>query len=260
MRRALKSAALALITTGAIAGCGDEASELSASSSCRDYLAASADDRSAALAQAAEKRGIGGASSPLGSANVDYICSQDPDVRLGDAVAGSGTQQSTPPSEQAATEETEAAPPIPEPVAIRTDDGYTGEIAFLELEYMTEGVPPPLFQPVATFRLTNTSDRSAQALLLQLAAAPRIEIPRAAFKGNACPDANGEVEGGLGGSDEAHLPGACSIETMEYGVSASTIDAGEAIDIEMAAKFFTTAEPDIDEIRIYVAGRRLATE
>jgi hypothetical protein len=251
MRRVLMSAALALITTGAIAGCGDEASELSASSRCRDYLAASADDRSAALARAAEERGIGGASSPLGSANVDYICSQDPDVPLGDAVAGSGTQHGSTAAEPEASEAAPEPEPVEPPSISIANEGYTGEVTFLGYRYEKEGAPPPLSMPVVTVRLTNTSDRSAPLTSLVPWLRSGLEIPNTALKNDACPNNN---------ATDGRRSGTCLLRMSQGYTGTGSIEAGASMEIDYQGMYFVDEEPPLEEVRVFFDAKRLPTE
>lgn len=76
--------ALALTVTA----CGDE--ELSAASSCRDYLDASQEEQYNAVTRIAGERRAVGAVSPLGRPYVSSQCVKDPHKTLGAAVEEAG--------------------------------------------------------------------------------------------------------------------------------------------------------------------------
>lgn len=75
-----------------ITGCG---SSLEADSTCSEYLQTSSDEQDAAIARVAEDLDADGVVGPLGSANVDYLCGNDPDMTLGEAVQSTAGEGST---------------------------------------------------------------------------------------------------------------------------------------------------------------------
>lgn len=70
------------------AGCTAE--EMNADTACRDFLQAPIDEQNAAVARVADNLGADDAMTPLGRPNIDYICSQDQDRTLGEAVEATG--------------------------------------------------------------------------------------------------------------------------------------------------------------------------
>lgn len=63
----------------ALAGCS---SGLSASSSCEDFMAASPEDQASAISKLATEFDAPDLATPLGSPNVSYTCSSNPDTSL----------------------------------------------------------------------------------------------------------------------------------------------------------------------------------
>lgn len=89
----MKSAArgmcvLALAVLPVVTGCGTE--DMNANTKCRDFLQATTDEQNAAIARVADSLGATDALTPLGRPNINYLCSQDQDRTLGDAVKGTG--------------------------------------------------------------------------------------------------------------------------------------------------------------------------
>jgi hypothetical protein len=71
-----------------LSGCGG--SGLSASSSCQDFLSASTQDQDAAVSKLAGELHAPDAVTPLGRPNVNYLCANEPNMTLGDAVSKTG--------------------------------------------------------------------------------------------------------------------------------------------------------------------------
>ncbi|HMS71741.1 MAG TPA: hypothetical protein PKB03_01785 [Baekduia sp.] len=63
---------------------------MNADTTCRDFLQASADEQNKAIAQVADELGTQNALTPLGRPNIDYLCSNDQDRTLGQAVKMTG--------------------------------------------------------------------------------------------------------------------------------------------------------------------------
>ncbi len=231
-----------------MAGCGG--GELTASSSCHDYMQANANDKSAAVARVAEERRISGASGPLGMSNIDYICGGNPNTTLGDAVAGSGSQQSAPPEVLGTPEPGGAeATPAPPPAVAFKERGNTYKVAYAGgFGYQTEGVRPPYRDLHATFRFTNTSDRSMPTPVPQ----PQAEIRKSALGGD-CP----EVDDPNDPQPQPHSDSYCAFVMSSYGVSAQQLGRGEAADIEYASVRGLKVEPDIEDVRFYYDGKRI---
>lgn len=83
-RRFSGAARLALLVTGStfvFAGCGG--SSLSASSSCKDFMAASAMEQHEVVDQLSSHYDKPAYSTPLGEPEVPYYCSSSPSVTLG---------------------------------------------------------------------------------------------------------------------------------------------------------------------------------
>lgn len=63
---------------------------LSADSTCRDFMSASAEDQTSAVNMIATDLGAANATTPLGRPNVNYLCAQAPTRTLGWAVDETG--------------------------------------------------------------------------------------------------------------------------------------------------------------------------
>lgn len=79
------AASLALASTGCAIG-----NQLDADSSCKDFLNASAQDQDEAVNKVAADMHAGNAVTPLGRPNISYICANNPDTTLGEAVKATG--------------------------------------------------------------------------------------------------------------------------------------------------------------------------
>lgn len=79
---------LVAVVAWGLAACG--ADPMSADTSCRQFLQAPADERDAAVARVSDEVGAQMAVTPLGRPNIEFLCSQDQDGTLGDAVRNTG--------------------------------------------------------------------------------------------------------------------------------------------------------------------------
>jgi hypothetical protein len=70
-----------------MAGCGKS---LDANTSCASFLKASPKDQDAAVSKVAAQLHAGESLTPLGRPNISYICANEPDKTLGDAVRITG--------------------------------------------------------------------------------------------------------------------------------------------------------------------------
>jgi hypothetical protein len=75
------TATVAVISTLALSGCGD--STLSASSSCQDFMKASASEQHEVVDQLSSQYEKAAYATPLGEPEVPYYCSANPSVTLG---------------------------------------------------------------------------------------------------------------------------------------------------------------------------------
>lgn len=82
MKRLLSLLGVYTVSLAVASGCGG--STLDADSSCRDYLQASADEKSAAIARAADE--LETSISVLSAPNIDNNCGIDQDQTLGEVV------------------------------------------------------------------------------------------------------------------------------------------------------------------------------
>lgn len=80
------SGCLALLLV--LAGCGGE--QMDADTPCREFLQAPGNEQNAAIARVADELGARNALTPLGRPNIDYLCSQNQDLTLGEAVRLTG--------------------------------------------------------------------------------------------------------------------------------------------------------------------------
>ena len=87
MRAAATIAAIAVLAVLGI-GCGN--SSLNADTSCSDFLAASPTEQDEAVNRIAGELAAGNAVTPLGRPNVNYICANNPDETLGEAIEATG--------------------------------------------------------------------------------------------------------------------------------------------------------------------------
>ncbi len=71
-----------------IGSCGTP--ELSADSSCKDFMNADSASRDEAVRKVATEKGAGNAVTPLGRPNVDYMCVNNPSKTLGWAIEKTG--------------------------------------------------------------------------------------------------------------------------------------------------------------------------
>lgn len=90
MKRKVILLGCCLLLAGGLAGCDKAAAGMNADTTCRDFLQATRDDQNAAIARVADEVGARDALTPLGRPNIDYLCSQDQDLTLGDAVESTG--------------------------------------------------------------------------------------------------------------------------------------------------------------------------
>ena len=72
--------ALAVGSICVLAGCGG--SDLSASSSCKDFMAASPEDQASAISKLSSQFDTPEIATPLGSPSISYTCSSNPDMSL----------------------------------------------------------------------------------------------------------------------------------------------------------------------------------
>lgn len=79
---------LALVALTALTSCGGAG--LSADSSCKDFLNASVEDQDQAVSSIAGDLEAANAVTPLGRPNVNYLCANDPDKTLGEAIEATG--------------------------------------------------------------------------------------------------------------------------------------------------------------------------
>lgn len=68
-----------------VSGCGS--SGLSANSSCQDFLNAGPQDQDAAVSRLAGDLHAPDAVTPLGRPNVNYLCANEPNMTLGEAIS-----------------------------------------------------------------------------------------------------------------------------------------------------------------------------
>lgn len=81
---------LTIVLTAAVwmvGGCGGPS--LTAASSCRDFMNASAQDQDEAVNRIATDEHAPNATSPLGRPNIAYLCAGDPSMTLGSAISHS---------------------------------------------------------------------------------------------------------------------------------------------------------------------------
>jgi len=71
-----------------IGACG--AKDMNADTPCREFLQAAPEDQNAAIASVADELGTSNALTPLGRPNIDYQCSRNQDLTLGEAVRRTG--------------------------------------------------------------------------------------------------------------------------------------------------------------------------
>ncbi|HEX2419539.1 MAG TPA: hypothetical protein VHJ83_15675 [Micromonosporaceae bacterium] len=64
--------------------------EMTASTSCREFLQQPRNVQDAAIARISDELGTREAMTPLGRPNIDYLCSQDQDLTLGEAIRMTG--------------------------------------------------------------------------------------------------------------------------------------------------------------------------
>lgn len=76
-----------LAATTLLTGCGKH---LTANSSCRDFLNASASEQDAAVNRIAADLHAGNAVTPLGRPNINYLCANAPGMTLGTAIQHTG--------------------------------------------------------------------------------------------------------------------------------------------------------------------------
>lgn len=79
-----------LAALGLLAGLTACGSGLTADSSCKDFLNAPIEDQDEAVSSIAADVGAGNAVTPLGRPNIDYICANNPDETLGEAIEATG--------------------------------------------------------------------------------------------------------------------------------------------------------------------------
>jgi hypothetical protein len=185
----------------ALVGCGG--SSLDQNSSCHDFLQASENDRNAAAARVAEQLHVTGVESPLTRPNVEFICGDNPNETLGDAVSHSGTSSgssapSLPPATTGATPAPATAPPPSAPtISLKTTDP-TGQIGIYSYEVSfgdgfrldTGGVAPPFVDVIITIHVKNTTDRAWPLVTSEIGSALTAEVPRslASDRGQQCGD------------------------------------------------------------------------
>jgi hypothetical protein len=86
-RTSMAAVAGALLASMLLTGC---AKHLSANSSCRDFLNASASEQDSAVNKIAADLHAGNAVTPLGRPNISYLCANAPDMTLGTAIQRTG--------------------------------------------------------------------------------------------------------------------------------------------------------------------------
>lgn len=77
-----------VLATPVVSGCGGPS--LSASSSCQDFLNAAPQDQDTAVSKLAGDLHAPDAVTPLGRPNVNYMCANEPNMTLGDAISKTG--------------------------------------------------------------------------------------------------------------------------------------------------------------------------
>lgn len=87
VRRVIAGLSTAATCVVLLAGCGGG---LSASSSCKDFNNASAQEQDAAVSKIAGQLHAGNAVTPLGRPNVSYICANSPTTTLGEVIRRTG--------------------------------------------------------------------------------------------------------------------------------------------------------------------------
>lgn len=241
----------------AITGCGG--SSLDQNSSCRDFLKASQDDQNAAVAKAAEQRHVSNVQSPLVRPNVDFICGNNSDQSLGDAVAQSGTAASQPDTSSPPSSDT-TSPPAPTPpqapsISLHTDDPsgalgvFTYEASFAGgFRLDKQAVKPPFVDVVITVHIKNTTDRPWDGSVPVFS-----EVPRSLVSD---PQETCDQGGHVTAPPRAHTRGWCVVPGAMYGSGPSQIGSGETADINF---YFGSFQPNVtqQDIRFYVGGKLL---
>ena len=85
--RRITAVGLVVLGVFALGGCGGQ--ELTADTSCADFMAADQNERYEAVTQLSSELDAPSAATPLGRPNVDFICAGNPDTTLGEAVQAS---------------------------------------------------------------------------------------------------------------------------------------------------------------------------
>jgi hypothetical protein len=87
VRRLGVAATASLLSLMGLVGCGKE---LTASSTCSDFLSTSPQDQDAAVRKVAARYHAGNALTPVGRPNIDYLCGNHPKMTLGTAIRDTG--------------------------------------------------------------------------------------------------------------------------------------------------------------------------
>lgn len=92
MKTRAKYLTVCLAAAGSVmAGCSDvEGEQIGSETSCREFLQEPRDVQNAAIARVSDELGAGGALTPLGRPNIDFLCANDQDRTLGDVVESTG--------------------------------------------------------------------------------------------------------------------------------------------------------------------------
>ncbi len=77
----------ALVVLSVVSGCGQE---MSASTTCKDFLAAPQGERDEAVIRIATELNAPNSTSPLGRPNIEYTCIQSPRATLGEVIEATG--------------------------------------------------------------------------------------------------------------------------------------------------------------------------
>lgn len=114
---------ITVVIAGLITSC---AQELNATTSCRDFLQASSDEQSAAVARVADELSVQDAVGPLGQANITYLCGNDGDMTLGQAVEATGDGAGTVEPEDSGSD---ASPIDQDPIEVGVEPDFLAAAA-----------------------------------------------------------------------------------------------------------------------------------
>lgn len=86
-RRALVATLCTFALSAPLGGCGQT---LTAESPCSEYSTSNRDDQNAAVSKIAAELKAPNAVTPLGRPNIDYLCTNNQSMTLGEAIAKTG--------------------------------------------------------------------------------------------------------------------------------------------------------------------------